>query len=304
MKRLFTLLTILCITTLTAFAQDAVQISGKVVSKTDGEPLIGVTIIEKGTTNGTITDIEGNYSLSVNQGATITASYVGFKAEEFPVNNGGTINFTLEEDNVGIDEVVVIGYGTQKKSVVTAAISSVNADDIAGTTARVDNALRGAASGITVTASSGQPGAASQVRIRGVGTINNSDPLYIVDGMPIDGGIDYLAPSDIQSIEVLKDAASGAVYGARAANGVIIVTTKKGKVGKAVVAYDFSYGFQNPSKPATYSTPKNTPPFGTSSLSIQDKSHVLTSPQSVPRASTPTGKKNFGTTMLPFKATS
>lgn len=197
MKRLFTLLTILCITTLTAFAQDAVQISGKVVSKTDGEPLIGVTIIEKGTTNGTITDIEGNYSLSVNQGATITASYVGFKAEEFPVNNGGTINFTLEEDNVGIDEVVVIGYGTQKKSVVTAAISNVNADDIAGTTARVDNALRGAASGITVTASSGQPGAASQVRIRGVGTINNSDPLYIVDGMPIDGGIDYLAPSDI-----------------------------------------------------------------------------------------------------------
>ena len=245
MKRLFTLLTILCITTLTAFAQEAVQISGKVVSKTDGEPLIGVTIIEKGTANGTITDIDGNYSLRVTQGATVTASYVGFKAEELPVNNGGTINFTLEEDNVGIDEVVVIGYGVQKKSVVTAAISSVNADDIAGTTARVDNALRGAASGITVTASSGQPGAASQVRIRGVGTINNSDPLYIVDGMPIDGGIDYLAPSDIQSIEVLKDAASGAVYGARAANGVIIVTTKKGKVGKAVVAYDFSYGFQN-----------------------------------------------------------
>lgn len=250
MKRLITLLTILCITSLTVFAQGGrVNVAGKVVSKTEGDPLIGVTVIEKGTTNGTITDIDGNYSLMATEGATLTASYVGYKSFDVVVpNGGGTINITLEEDNVGIDEVVVIGYGVQKKSVVTAAISGVNADDIAGTTARVDNALRGAASGVTVTATSGQPGASSQVRIRGIGTINNSDPLYIVDGMPIDGGIDYLAPSDIQSIEVLKDAASGAVYGARAANGVIIVTTKKGKVGKPVVSYDFSYGFQNTTK--------------------------------------------------------
>ena len=250
MKRLLTLLITLSLLTSAVFAQNGkVTVSGTVTSKTDGDALIGVTIIEKGTTNGTITDIDGNYTIVVTDGSTLAASYVGYQNLEFVVpNGGGTINFILEEDNVGHDEVVVIGYGVQKKSVVTAAISSVNADDIAGTTSRVDNALRGAASGITVTASSGQPGAASQVRIRGVGTINNSDPLYIVDGMPIDGGIDYLAPSDIQSIEVLKDAASGAVYGARAANGVIIVTTKKGKVGKAVVSYDFSYGFQNPSK--------------------------------------------------------
>lgn len=248
MKRLLTFITIMCFAAMSAWAQNGrVTVHGKVVSKTDGEPLLGVTIAEKGTTNGTISDLDGHYSISCAEGATIVASYVGYVTQEIAVK-GGEQNIVLEEDNIGLEEIVVIGYGVQKKSVVTAAISGINADDIAGTTNRVDNALRGAASGVTVTATSGQPGASSQVRIRGVGTINNSDPLYIVDGMPIDGGIDYLAPSDIQSIEVLKDAASGAVYGARAANGVIIVTTKKGKTGKPVVSYDFSYGFQNTTK--------------------------------------------------------
>ena len=229
MKRLLTFITIMCFAVMSAWAQNGrVTVHGKVVSKTDGEPLLGVTIAEKGTTNGTISDLDGNYSISCTEGATIVASYVGYVTQEIAVK-GGEQNIVLEEDNIGLEEIVVIGYGVQKKSVVTASISGINADDIAGTTNRVDNALRGAASGVTVTATSGQPGASSQVRIRGVGTINNSDPLYIVDGMPIDGGIDYLAPSDIQSIEVLKDAASGAVYGARAANGVIIVTTKKVK---------------------------------------------------------------------------
>ena len=250
MKRLLTFITIMCFAAMSAWAQDSrVTVHGKVVSKTDGEPLLGVTIAEKGTVNGTISDLDGNFTIMCTEGGVITASYVGYQTQELTIpNGGGVLNFVLEEDNIGLDEVVVIGYGVQKKSVVTAAISGINADDIAGTTTRVDNALRGAASGVTVTASSGQPGASSQVRIRGVGTINNSDPLYIVDGMPIDGGIDYLAPSDIQSIEVLKDAASGAVYGARAANGVIIVTTKKGKTGKPVVTYDFSQGFQNTTK--------------------------------------------------------
>ena len=250
MKRLLTLISIVCITAMSAFAQESrVSVSGKVVSKTDGEPLLGVTIAEQGTTNGTISDLDGNYTIMCSEGAVLTASYVGFVTMQQTVpQGGGNLNFVLEEDNIGLDEIVVIGYGVQKKSVVTAAISGINSDDIAGTTTRVDNALRGAASGVTVTATSGQPGASSQVRIRGVGTTNNSDPLYIVDGMPIDGGIDYLAPSDIQSIEVLKDAASGAVYGARAANGVIIVTTKKGKTGKPVVTYDFSQGFQNTTK--------------------------------------------------------
>ena len=152
------------------------------------------------------------------------------------------MKITLKQDDKALDEVVVVGYGVQKKSVVTAAIAKVSTEDLAGKSpVRVDNALKGLAAGVNVTSSSGQPGASPKVRIRGTGTISNSDPLYIVDGMPIEGGLDYLNPSDIESIEVLKDAASGAIYGARAANGVILVTTKKGKMGKAQISYNFSY---------------------------------------------------------------
>ncbi len=159
------------------------------------------------------------------------------------------IEIRLVEDSQVLDDVVVVGYGTQKKSVVTAAISKIDEDKLAASApVRVDNALKGLTSGVTVTSSSGQPGAAAQVRIRGIGTINNSNPLYIVDGMPIEGGLDYLNPTDIKSIEVLKDAASGAVYGARAANGVVLVTTKNGSKGKTTVTYDFSYGWQTASK--------------------------------------------------------
>ena len=145
-----------------------------------------------------------------------------------------------------LEETVVVGYGVQKKSVVTAAISSITSDDLKKTAAtRVDNLLQGMTSGVTVTSTSGAPDSGSQIRIRGIGTINDSNPMYIVDGMPV-GGIDYLNPNDIERIEVLKDAASGAVYGARAANGVILVTTRQGKAGKTTVNYDFSYGWQNP----------------------------------------------------------
>ena len=158
-------------------------------------------------------------------------------------------SLVLEEDTELLDEVVVIGYGVQKKSVVTAAIARISEADLEKSNPlRVDNALKGLAAGVTVTSASGQPGEGSKIRIRGIGTINNSDPLYIVDGMPISGGIDYLNPSDIASIEVLKDAASAAVYGARAANGVILVTTKSGKIGTTKVTYDFSYSLQNPWK--------------------------------------------------------
>ena len=159
------------------------------------------------------------------------------------------MRITLQDDAQTLKDVVVIGYGVQKKSVVTASIAKIDADDLAGTAPmRMDNALKGLASGVTVTSSSGQPGAASQIRIRGIGTINDSDPLFIVDGMPIEGGLDYVNPSDIQSIEVLKDAASGAIYGTRAANGVVLVTTKQGVKGKTVVNYNMSYGWQNPWK--------------------------------------------------------
>mgnify|MGYP001043342736 FL=1 len=156
------------------------------------------------------------------------------------------LNIILREDTKTLDEIVVIGYGTQKKSVVTASIAKVSSEDLSRTSpTRVDNALKGLAAGVQVTTLNGQPGASSRVRVRGIGTINNSDPLYIIDGMPVDGGIDNINPADIASIEVLKDAASGAVYGARAANGVVLVTTKKGSIGKTKVSYDFSYGWQS-----------------------------------------------------------
>lgn len=138
------------------------------------------------------------------------------------------MKIVLQEDSETLDEVVVVGYGVQKKSVVTASIAKVSSEDLENKSpVRMDNALKGLAAGVDVTSASGQPGDSPRVRVRGIGTINNSDPLYIVDGMPIGGGLDFVNPNDIESIEVLKDAASGAIYGARAANGVILVTTKK-----------------------------------------------------------------------------
>ena len=202
------------------------------------------------TSTGTITDFNGTFTLSAPADAILSISYIGFKSQEIAVKGHKDIKIVLQEDSETLDEVVVVGYGVQKKSVVTASIAKVSADDLASTApVRMDNALKGLASGVTVTSSSGQPGAAAQIRVRGVGTIRTengaADPLYIVDGMPLEGGLDYLNPNDIASIEVLKDAASGAVYGARAANGVILVTTKTGKIGKTKVTYDFSYGWQS-----------------------------------------------------------
>lgn len=249
MKKFLSVLFLLSFTLATVHAQD-LQVKGTVVSGSDGEPLIGVNVTVKGNTSqGTITDLNGEFTLSVPADATLQFSFVGFKSTDVPVNGQKDIKVVLNEDSEALDEVVVIGYGVQKKSVVTASIARVTSDDLASTApVRVDNALKGLAAGVTVTSSSGQPGAAAQIRIRGIGTINNSDPLYIVDGMPIAGGIDYLNPNDIQSIEVLKDAASGAVYGARAANGVVLITTKSGKLGKTKITYDFSYGWQRPWK--------------------------------------------------------
>ena len=224
----------------TAFA----QFSGIVGTVTDGngEPIIGASVVEKGQ-NGSITNIDGQFAIKVQAGKTLVISYIGFVTQEVPASSDMTV--VLKEDDKTLNEVVVIGYGVQKKSVVTAAIAKVSADDLEGKSpVRVDNALKGLAAGVNVTSSSGQPGASPRVRVRGTGTINNSDPLYIVDGMPIEGGIDFLNPSDIESIEVLKDAASGAIYGARAANGVVLVTTKKGKVGKPSINYNFSQGWQ------------------------------------------------------------
>jgi TonB-linked SusC/RagA family outer membrane protein len=229
---------------LVAMAQN-IPLKG-VVLDSDNQPVIGAFVVEQGTTNGTMTGSDGGFVLSTPRGANVQVSCIGY-ATRIIVNNGAQdLVLVLEDDAEMLNETVVIGYGVQKKSVVTAAISSITSDDLKATAqTRVDNVLQGMTSGVTVIMSSGAPDASSQVRIRGIGTINNSNPLYIIDGVAA-GGIDYLNPNDIERIEVLKDAASGAVYGARAANGVVLITTKKGTQGKTRVTYDFSYGMQNP----------------------------------------------------------
>ena len=245
MKKISMFLILLLLTGV-ASAQ-GLRVEGIVTGSDDNLGIPGVAVLVKGTTTGVSTDMDGRYELTVPAGSVLVFSFIGMVTEERTVTEAGELNVVLTPDTQELSEIVVIGYGTQKKSVVTASIAKISADDLASTApVRMDNALKGLASGVTVTSSSGQPGAAAQIRVRGIGTINNSDPLYIVDGMPIEGGLDYLNPSDIASIEVLKDAASGAVYGARAANGVILVTTKTGKEGKTRVNYDFSYGWQRP----------------------------------------------------------
>ena len=234
---------LLLLALMVSMASNAQGILGTVTDDA-GEPIIGASIVEKGNPqNGTITNFDGQFNIKVSEGTPIIISYIGYLSQEVNAKEGMTI--VLKEDAQTLQDVVVIGYGVQKKSVVTAAIAKVSSDDLAGTTpVRMDNALKGLAAGVNVTSNSGQPGAASRIRVRGIGSVNDSNPLYIVDGMPIEGGFDYINPSDIESIEVLKDAASGAIYGARAANGVILVTTKKGKMGKMTVNYNFSQGWQ------------------------------------------------------------
>ncbi len=227
-----------------AFAQ---QVKGT-VKDAAGLPVIGAAVMVEGTSIGTTVDLDGNFAINdaVSSDAVLVVSSIGYKTARVPVG-GGFVTIILEEDSEMLEETVVIGYGVQKKSVVTAAISSITSEDLKSQSqTRIDNLLQGMTSGVVVTAPSGAPDAASQVRIRGIGSTNNSEPLYIIDGFAVSGGIDYLNPNDIERIEVLKDAASGAVYGARAANGVILVTTKQGQQGKTKVNYDFSYGWQNP----------------------------------------------------------
>lgn len=238
-------LLLLCV--VSVYAQSNQVISGVVTDAQSGELLIGVSVKVKNTTNGTVSDIDGKYTLSnVPADSQLEFTYLGY-VTKYVNATSPKLDVQLAESTKLLDEVIVVGYGVQKKSVVTAAISGVKADELGKVSpTRVDNVLRGLVSGVSITQASGQPGEASKVRVRGVGTINNSDPLYIVDGMPIDGGIDYLNPADIESIEVLKDAASAAIYGSRGANGVILVSTKQGKSGKAVISYNFSYGWQNP----------------------------------------------------------
>ncbi|MBK7212122.1 MAG: TonB-dependent receptor [Bacteroidales bacterium] len=233
------------------YAQKTYTFSGKVINKS-GETLPGVNVVVKGdVSHGTSTDVNGKFSISTpNAAETLLFSFVGAVSQEVQAKAGVPLTIVMEDKAIGLSELVVVGYGTQKKSVVTGAITSVKSKDLENVPiARVEQALQGRTSGVTIAASSGQPGAGSTVRVRGTTTINNSDPLYVVDGIVVDnGGIDYLNSSDIESIEVLKDAASCAIYGARAANGVILVSTKKGKAGSLLVNYSAYFGTQAPSK--------------------------------------------------------
>lgn len=231
---------------------DDKTLTGTVKSET-GESLPGVTVLIKNTSRGTTTDVNGHFQLNVPDGNTVLVfSFVGYVMQEIPVGNQSVLDIQLKPDDQTLNEVVVVGYGTQKKSVVTGAISSVKATDLDNQqVSRVEQALQGRASGLTIASNSGAPGTPATVRVRGTTSLNEgaSNPLYVVDGVVVGtGGIDYLNPGDIESIEVLKDAASAAIYGARSSAGVILVTTKKGKAGSMRVAYSGYYGTQAPAQ--------------------------------------------------------
>ncbi|MDA3894291.1 MAG: TonB-dependent receptor [Salinivirgaceae bacterium] len=231
-----------------AFSQ-SLTVNGKITDK-EGNPLVGATVTVKGTTTGTIADIDGNYVLDIKANeATLVYSFIGYTNQEIPVNNQSVINVVMESDITDIDEVVVVGYGTQKKSVVTGAIAKVDQDILEkSSTTRIEQALQGQTAGVVVLNNSGQPGDNLTVRIRGVGTVKDADPLFIVDGLPLEKeSLDFLNPADIQSVEVLKDASSTAIYGTRGANGVVIITTKTGRNNEKIqVSYKGYYGIQNP----------------------------------------------------------
>ncbi|MFK7951146.1 MAG: SusC/RagA family TonB-linked outer membrane protein [Saprospiraceae bacterium] len=244
-KILFILLAIL---TSYSFAMAQRIVTG--IVSDEREPLVGATVQVQGTGRGVATDFDGTYSIQVPNGETVLVfSYIGLKPQEILVGTQTSITVVLKENSSVLDEVIVVGYGTQKRSNISGSVGVVTAEEITeAPILRVEQALQGRAAGVQVAQNSGAPGSALTVRIRGIGTINNSDPLYIVDGVPV-GGIDYLNPNDIESVNVLKDAASAAIYGARGANGVVLITTKGGKRNQdGQISYESYYGVQSPWK--------------------------------------------------------
>lgn len=221
----------------TIMCAQKIEVSGTVVDQ-NGETIIGASIMEKGTSNGTITDFDGNFKLTTASGAKIVVSYIGFMTQE--LNAEPTMKIVLKEDAQSLQEVVVTGYTTQRKADLTGAVSVVSVDELQKQNENNPiKALQGRVPGMNISAD-GTPSGAATVRIRGIGTLNNNDPLYIIDGVPTKSGMHELNGNDIESIQVLKDAASASIYGSRAANGVIIITTKKGKDGKVKVDFDAS----------------------------------------------------------------
>lgn len=233
-----------------ASAQEPGTVSGTVTSVSDGEPLIGASVLVKGTTIGTDTDIDGKFTVKAKKGDVLQFRYVGYEPSEVKVGDNNVINVMLQENENNLDEVVVVGYGTQKRKLVTGSTFQVSGDQIAQmNTTNALTAMQSQAPGVQITQASTQPGKGFKVSIRGVGTIGESSPLLVIDGIvsgTANDGLNGINPNDIESIDVLKDAASAAIYGARAANGVILVTTKQGKEGKISITYDGFVGWSNP----------------------------------------------------------
>lgn len=235
------------IITLSVYAQET-SVKGVVTSADDGLPLPGVTVVVKGTMNGTVTNVDGYYELKVTDDAVISYSFVGMKIQDVTIEGRSEINVALETDAYGIDEVIAIGYGSVKKSDVTGSVVAVNVEQMASKNAtNLSEGLQGMAAGVQVLRTSGKPGASANVVIRGVATINNSTkPLYVVDGIMVGTDANFLNPNDIASIEILKDASATAIYGSRGANGVIMIATKGGEAGKSTLNVKVDFGFQTP----------------------------------------------------------
>lgn len=256
MKKILTILILMI--SISVFSQEKTY-SG-IVKDATGYPAIGVAIVVKGTNNLTVTDIDGKYFIKAIKGATLIFSYIGMETAEIKLGDQQTMNITLKNKDTQLDEVVVVGYGTVKKSDLTGSVSSLKGEELTKMgTVGIDQALAGRVAGLVVTQGSGEAGTGSSIKIRGISSLNGSEPLYIIDGVPIDntsvGGLgdqdmassalspmSLVNPSDIESIEVLKDASATSIYGSRGANGVIMITTKKGKVGKGIIAIDFESG--------------------------------------------------------------
>lgn len=269
---------------LCGYAQEKITVTGVVTSSADQLPLIGATVQIKGTGTGSITDIDGNFSVkNVPADGVLVFSSIGYTTQEIEVNGRTSINVVLDEATELLDEVVVIGYGAVKRRDLTSSISSVKGEEITQTvTGNAMDAIQGKINGVQVS-SGGGPGTTPKVIIRGVTTVNGSDPLYVVDGMPISGNINFLNSNDIESMEVLKDASAAAIYGTRASNGVILITTKKGKAGKTTVNFNASVGFQTIAKPdvagpAEYKEVFNTRYANDGTTSIWNDTGATTNP--------------------------
>lgn len=247
MKRKMSLLGLICLFTSILMAQT--KISGT-VTDVDKNPLPGVSVVCKSTSQGTVTNLDGKYTIEINKGNTLTFSLIGMQTQDIKIASQSIINVIMHESTIELDEVVAIGYGTAKKSDLTSSIISVKPDELKNVKiGSAADALQGLATGVLISKGSFKPGGSSNIIIRGNGSFGNggasTTPLYIIDGVMSNAGLDVIAPSDIESIEVLKDAASTAIYGSRASNGIILVTTKKGKTGKASITFNTNIGIQN-----------------------------------------------------------